>query len=180
MEHYKNLALKDIEGEVWKDIEGQNGMYLVSNLGRIKSLWRGTRIKVQTLDSNSNYLAVGLKRKWHSVSVLVATAYIPNPENKPTVNHKYGIKTDNRATELEWSTMKEQINHAIYVLGKSNRVKGDKSPSSKLSIKKAEEIRMKYKETPYGKKLEVQKRLANKYGVHERIIRGVVNNLSWK
>lgn len=58
-------------------------------------------------------LSYNNKRKNYSVHRLVAMAFIPNPENKPTVNHKNGIKTDNHVYNLEWATQKEQKEHSI-------------------------------------------------------------------
>lgn len=117
-----------MEKEIWADIKGYEGYYQVSNLGNIRSLDRiitfknGTKqffkgkILKQKLDKHG-YLRVTLSKNNHlclkQVHRLVAIAFIPNPENKPTVNHKKGIKTDNRSTELEWATYQEQTQHAI-------------------------------------------------------------------
>lgn len=117
--------------EVWKDIVGYEGLYQVSNLGRIKSLERYVQnhdavqfheeqIKCacerKRKDGNQGYLVLQLyknnKPKNCYVHRLVAEAFIPNPKNKPTVNHINGNKHDNRAENLEWSTYKENNEHA--------------------------------------------------------------------
>ncbi len=112
--------------EIWKDIPGYEGLYQVSDLGRVKSLERyknnnGGFVKVPEKIFNgaprNGYLLVGLskggKRKTCAIHRLVAIAFIPNPENKPTVNHINGNKTDNRAVNLEWNTDAENIRHAF-------------------------------------------------------------------
>ena len=122
--------------EIWKDIKGYEGIYQVSNLGRVRSLDRiysnnhplnGVILKPYI--SNSGYLLVGLykqqKRDRKLLHRLVAEAFIPNPENKPEIDHINTIKTDNTVflnedgsinyekTNLRWTTRKENINNPL-------------------------------------------------------------------
>ena len=113
--------------EIWKDIKGYEGLYQVSNLGRVKSLERKVRNgehtyriiseKILKLDNlYDGYLGIGLyiSRKQHYFKVhrLVAESFIPNPENKLEVNHIDGNKTNNNAENLEWVTRIENMRHA--------------------------------------------------------------------
>ena len=111
--------------EVWKDIKGFEGLYQVSNLGRVKSLerYRSNHSKLQkveekiksTREDAQGYLLVDLykdnKQKTVRVHRLVAEAFIPNIENKETVNHLDGDKSNNKVNNLEWATFKEQNEH---------------------------------------------------------------------
>lgn len=104
--------------EEWRDVEGYEGRYQVSNLGRVKALphkGKKSGIKKAT-KSDRGYLAIGLSRKDDSktfrVHRLVASAFIPNPDCLIEVNHKDGIKANNHVSNLEWSTRGENMRHA--------------------------------------------------------------------
>lgn len=96
--------------EIWKDVVGYEGLYQVSNLGRVRSLgfdkWHKGKIIKGCFDGKKKYLFVSLhkegKSKGFNIHRLVATAFIPNPNNLPQVNHKDEDKTNNCADNLEW------------------------------------------------------------------------------
>jgi len=131
--------------EKWKSIPGYEGLYKCSNLGIIKSLKRkckgGNNIRtvpekyLTYRTTDSGYLRVALTKnritKDFFVHRIIAMAFLRNPENKPFVNHKNGIKKDNRPTKLEWCTQSENEIHA-HKYGLKN-FKGENHPLSKLS-----------------------------------------------
>ena len=171
--------------EIWKDVVGYEGIYQVSNLGRVKSLekkfWSNKNNSfsinkefIRKLSSTrKGYLRVGLmkdlKQKPFLVHRLVAIAFIPNLENKPEVNHINGIKNDNRVENLEWVTTKENVIHS-FQNGLSVRAKGENSKSSKLNYQKASEIR---------KSNLKNKDLSLIYGVSISSIERVKSNQIW-
>lgn len=105
--------------EVWKDIPGYEGKYQVSNLGRVKSLnynrqriEKNLRIYVSEDGYARIYLSKESKKKDYLLHRIVADAFVPNPHNKSEINHINGVKSDNRAENLEWCSRSENEKHA--------------------------------------------------------------------
>ena len=125
--------------EIWKDVKGYEGLYQVSDLGNVKSLDRVVNYKGKnqhkefttlktfkgemkklTINQHGYYQIVLYKcgkKKNVLVHRLVAEAFLPNLENKLTVNHIDGNRLNDNVSNLEWATQQEQQDHAINVLG---------------------------------------------------------------
>lgn len=122
------LSLEDFEGEEWRDIEEAKGSFMISNYGRVKALSRfrnnryGGKVwkeRIRRLGFNRKGYPItsltvnGIKVLNNGVHVIVAKAFIPNPENKPEVDHISTIVTDNRVCNLRWVTHYENAHNPI-------------------------------------------------------------------
>jgi len=156
----------DIQEEIWKEIEGYNGVYFVSNTGKVKSVdhycegrigngkQTGRVLKLSKCHKGYLRVSLSLNKKRFSTGAhrLVAIAFIPNPKNKPQVNHINGIKTDNRVENLEWCTNKENQIHAVKN-NLNNPNFGENNHNSKLTNKQVLNIRNLHKIGFTGKDL---------------------------
>lgn len=106
-----------LDYEVWKPVVGFEGYYSVSNRGRVWSHHSNRLLKLNPSQGGyvQVHLSVGGVATKRPVHRLVAQAFIPNPEKKPTVNHINEIKTDNDVANLEWATIKEQNVHGTRI-----------------------------------------------------------------
>ena len=104
--------------EIWKNIEGYEGKYQVSNLGRVKSMIGQEKV-LHPKKHRNGHLQIGLhkdkKRKTMYIHRLVAQAFIPKPDNLPCVNHKDENPNNNNVDNLEWCTQKYNCNYGTRV-----------------------------------------------------------------
>ena len=112
--------------EIWKDVPGYVGLYQISNYGRVKSVFRNEICGNMNRKRNEKILKPSLRKRYYFVSLskngikynavihrLVAAAFIPNPENKPCIDHIDGNRANNHADNLRWVTVKENQNNPI-------------------------------------------------------------------
>lgn len=163
--------------EIWKDIKDFEGLYQVSNLGRVKRITKSELIMKLTLHKKTGYFQVGLrkgkKRKTASVHRLVAQAFCKNPQSKNVVNHINGIKTDNNAFNLEWVTKQENEAHAVE-MGLRNDLIGENNIMSKLTEDQVLEV---YSQAHEGS--ISQTKIAEKFGVCQACVSSIKVGKIW-
>lgn len=172
--------------EIWKDVEGFEGIYQVSNCGNVKRLpgqcgtaYRKERILSKSL-THDGYEKVRLihneKDATKRVHRIVAEAFVPNPDGKETVNHIDGNKRNNFATNLEWMDRHEQLDHA-YRLNLKTSITGEDNANAKLTKEQVDYIRQHYKK---GSREFGSVALAKRFDVSHRVILLVAKNESYK
>ena len=181
-----------IKLESWKDIPNYEGIYKVSNCGAILSVQRQALAKggkfrivpekiMSFYTDQYGYIITGLCKnslvKNKKVHRLVALAFIPNPHNKPSINHKDGNKTNNYVDNLEWVTPQENTDHANHLglLNFINAPKGENSGSSILKNKDVLQIRDIYLTKNISKK-----EISKLFNVSYTAIYKIINRITWK
>lgn len=170
--------------EIWKSIDGYDGLYEVSNFGRVKSLrssGKGRRAKNNGIlnlnDANRDYLRITLSKgsmryKTHLVHRLVATAFIGEIPSGYDVNHKDCNKKNNHVTNLEIVTKKRNSTHAVE--HGMLMVVGEDNPGAKLTSKQVIDIRRRLANG------EMNIRLAECYGVTTGLISMIKRRVIWR
>lgn len=148
--------------EIWKDIKGYEGLYQVSNLGRIKNIKFKTQRILKQRQLADGHFTIGLCKnsaiKRHLVHRLVAISFIPNPNSLPIINHKDEDPTNNCVDNLEWCTNKYNSNYGTKNKRISESLKG-KNWRRKIICVETSEI------------FNSSKEINRKYGYHHQTIR---------
>ena len=147
--------------EIWKDIPGYKGLYQISSFGNVK---RGDKVR-KTYISNGYYtlsLYKNGKETHKRIHRLLGETFIPNPENKPYIDHINRDKLDNRLENLKWATTIENShNHSLYITNKLKEQNIGYSKHHKLYVFRI--IRFGIKHTKYFKTLDEAKDYRDKY-----------------
>lgn len=180
----KKVGVKNLEGELWRPVVGYEDYYSVSNCGRVMATSNPKRTNVcekllSLKTSNKGYSTLGLcihkNRKDVFVHRLVAEAFIPNPENKPYVNHIDSNPSNNKVENLEWCTHSENMQHAWkFGNAKAMHEKDEIHPNSKMDEDKVREVRRLYYEEKMG-----QIDIAKMFNVNKNNISAIITWRTW-
>lgn len=154
--------------ELWTPLADYEDKYLINTSGVIKRIIDDVALKQRM--GNLGYKTVYIGRRLVFVHRLLAKTFIPNPHNKPQVNHINGVKGDNRIENLEWVTHSENCKHA-FDTGLKVSVKGEHCGRSKLTKIQVEEI--------LSSKLK-NRELATIYKISIQHVRHLKKGRSWK
>jgi len=171
--------------EIWKDVVGYEGIYQASNMGRVMRVAGGQGAQAGRMlkpwRQSGGYLQLALcrdgKRTKLYVHRLVAERFLgPAPSPKHEVNHKNGVKDDNRVENLEWVTKSENEKHAYRILGREPKPSnGEAHGQSKLTRRQVKEIRRLYATGEY-----TQTELGEMFEVSDTTISRIVRRKTWK
>lgn len=168
----------NIMEEIWKDVVGYEGIYEVSDMGNVRITKSGIIRKQNATKFGYKQIVLCLngKRKVFLAHRLVALAFIENFENKEQVNHKNGVKMDNRLCNLEWVTRTDNAQHAIKIgLVNFDKTKGEKNYKCTIGEIAARDIKFNCARSEHA-----QKSFAVKYGVSISVVKNIVYGSNWK
>ena len=161
--------------EVWKPIEGFDG-YQISNLGNVKSYRTGVELIMRLSKDDDGYMVVTLacgkgRRKNMKVHRLVAMAFIPNPEEKPHINHIDYNRSNNHVENLEWVTPKENTAHSLCHFPKEKPMNKNNPTHEKYIIinRNSGAFRVKYKKKYYGSYKTLEEAISVRNRIVERL-----------
>ncbi|MBR3497884.1 MAG: hypothetical protein IKO05_02695 [Selenomonadaceae bacterium] len=174
--------LEDFPHEEWRDIAGYEGHYQVSNYGRVKSFYcnKVTLRKIirKPVVIKDGYIQVSLdkdgERKCVGLHIIVAKTFLPNPENKPLVNHESNDPANNCVWNLNWATNSENQNHAVRI---GTKKIGYRNPRAKLTPDQVRFIREHY--IPRDKEFSLAA-FSRKFGVGITTLKRVVTGQGYK
>ncbi|MBQ4405193.1 MAG: NUMOD4 motif-containing HNH endonuclease [Selenomonadaceae bacterium] len=172
--------VENLPHEIWRNVVGYEGLYQVSSFGRVKSFYGiGERLLTPSANkSGYQYTVLTDKnkiRKSCKVHTLVARTFLPNPENKPVVHHRDSNRANNRVSNLEWVTHRENTAYAVQN-GSYDKPDSCASPRAKLTADDVRYIRAHY--VPRHREFGANA-LARKFDVSQSTILNVVHYVTY-
>jgi len=169
---------KDLDSEIWEDLIGFEEYCEISTLGRFKNKKTNHIYNLGHYSNGYEQFSISIDSKRHTAIAhrLVAKQFIPNLQNYPVVNHKNGIRDDNRFENLEWCTQSYNGKHSFKELGRKPRnMQGENNTKAILTEEDVIEIKRLYLEDEMS-----ATEIALKYNMNSPAIWKILNNINWK